>query len=525
MFVQRPLLLLVILLTIAPRCFARVESVEVTLDYIDKKAQERARKPFHSPRVDLPDVLKAEQLDYDKYREIRFRHDRALWSSEKLPFSVEFFHPGYLYQDPVHLNEFTLTHLQPIRFVTDFFDYGSQGGSKLAAKIPADTGYAGFRIHFPVNAPDRMDEVASFLGTSYFRMLGKGQSYGQSARGLTIDCGEDDLAEEFPLFTDWWLGKPHHEDTDLRLYAILDSPNCVGAYRFVIHPGETTIADVEAVVYFRTPDLVQAASPGRKPPANIGIAPLTSMFWFGENSERKFTDYRPEVHDTDGLLMRMDNGEVLWRPLDNTKATRRQFFATKNIRGYGLLQRDRDFDSYQDIFNPYQKVPSVWVEPHGDWGEGEVRLIELSVSTEDRDNVVAFWSPKEVPKPMQPLHFSYALYWTRETDRNFSENKVVSTRIGLDIRDKNRHVFVIDYAGPKLAQFTENTPPTSVPSCSANGIIAENQIFRNPVNGNWRVVLKLEPKAGNKDPIDLRCTLVKGEESLTETWTYLWSPP
>jgi len=508
-------------MALTPRVFARLESAEVTLDYIAKKAEERARKPFRSPKTDFPDSLKQDQLDYDKYREIHFRHDHALWGAEKLPFNVEFFHPGYLYQEPVHIYEFTLTHLQPIRFSGDFFDYGQL---HLAKQIPPDTGYAGFKVLFPLNSPNKLDEVGSFLGASYFRLLGKGQRYGQSARGLAIDCGEDDRPEEFPIFTDWWLGKPHREDTDLRLYAILDSVSCVGAYTFVIRPGETTIADVDAILFFRADDKVQAVNPGRKPIKSIGLAPLTSMFWFGENSERKFDNYRPEVHDSDGLLMKMENGEILWRPLNNASVMRHQRFATKNIRGFGLLQRDRNFENYQDIFNHYQLVPSVWVEPHDDWGEGEVHLVELSTTYEGLDNIVTYWAPKEKPQPLKPYRFAYTLYWTRETDRSFSENKVLGTHIGADSRDKKKREIVIDFSGPKISSLSENDPPVAVASCSENGAINETQVFRNPFNGNWRVVLKMTPKEGNQSPIDIRCTLKKGEEVLTETWTYHWSP-
>jgi glucans biosynthesis protein len=516
------LLLTLALLSIAPSLYARLESAEVNLDYIAKKAEERARKPFHSPKADLPDVLKQDQLDYDRYREIRFRHERALWASEKLPFNVEFFHPGYLYQEPVHLYEFTLVRLQPIRFVGDFFDYGKV---QFARQIPADTGYAGFKILCSLNSKDKMDELGAFLGASYFRLLGKGQSYGLSARGLALDSGEEDRPEEFPIFTDWWLGKPHPEDSDLRFYAILDSPSCAGAFSFVVRPGETTTMDVDAVLYFRTDDKVQSVLPGRKPLKTMGVAPLTSMFWFGENSERKFDDYRPEVHDSDGLLMKMDNGEVLWRPLNNAPVMRHQRFATKNIRGFGLLQRDRDFSNYQDIFRHYHTVPSVWVEPHGDWGDGEINLVELSTTYEGLDNIVAFWSPKELPKPMEPYRLSYSLYWTRETDRSLSDNKVLSTRIGADARDRNKREIAVDFGGSKLASISENDPPTAIASCSENGTITEVQVFRVPFNANWRVILKLEPKPDNKAPIDIRCTLKKGEEVLSETWTYHWSPP
>src|SRR5262245_62058042 len=210
---------MVLLVMAAPgSALAKLEAADVNLEYVAKRAEQRAHKPFHSPRADLPDILRADKLDYDKYREIEFRHEKALWSAEDLPFRVEFFHPGYLYQEPVHLNEFTLTHVQSIRFVQDFFNYRSL---RIERQVPADTGYAGFRMLCELNDPGKWDELGAFLGASYFRLLGKGQRYGQSARGLAIDCGETDRPEEFPIFTDWWLGKPSRGDDRLKMYALL----------------------------------------------------------------------------------------------------------------------------------------------------------------------------------------------------------------------------------------------------------------------------------------------------------------
>src|SRR5208283_1255236 len=120
-------------LMLAGKVLIGAESAQVNLDYIAQRALERARAPFHSPRADLPKVLRQDNLDYDKYREIRFRRDHALWTQDDLPFRIEFFHPGYLYQEPVHVNEFTATHVQPIRFVQDFFDYGDL---KIQKQIP-----------------------------------------------------------------------------------------------------------------------------------------------------------------------------------------------------------------------------------------------------------------------------------------------------------------------------------------------------------------------------------------------------
>jgi glucans biosynthesis protein len=401
-------LFLIIEIALSGRIAVGAESAEVNLDYVADLALKRAQKPFHSPRADLPKVLRQDNLDYDKYREIRFRRDRALWTADDLPFHVEFFHPGYLYQEPVHIYEFTLTHVQPIRFVQDFFDYGKLN---IANEIPSKTGYAGFRILYPLNKTNQLDELGAFLGASYFRLLGKDQRYGMSARGLTLDSGESDRPEEFPIFTDWWLGKPQKDDSELRLFAILDSVSCTGAYEFLIHPGETTVCDVEAILYLRETNKLHAVNPKRQSITTIGLAPLTSMFWFGKTTERKPDDYRSEVHDSDGLLVHMDSGEMLWRPLDNPSVMRDQIFYAPNIRGFGLMQRERSFTAYQDSFNPSHLVPSVWVEPRGNWGEGSLHLVELNSGFEGLDNIVAFWDPKNKPAPLQPYHFGYTLKW------------------------------------------------------------------------------------------------------------------
>src|SRR5436190_8907563 len=384
------------------------ESADINLNYVEKQAELRAHKPFRSPRADLPDFLRADKLDYDKYREIEFRHEKALWAAEDLPFRVEFFHPGYLYEEPVHVNEFTLTAVQAVRFMQDSFNYRSL---QIDKRIPANTGYAGFRLLSELNESNKWDELGAFQGASYFRLLGKGQRYGQSARGLAVDCGEPDRPEEFPIFTDWWLGKPARDADRVKLYAILDSVSCVGAYEMIIIPGERTQVDIKAVLYFREPDKIQAVAPDRKPLKTIGLAPLTSMFWFGKSSERRFDDYRPEVHDSDGLLVQMGNDEILWRPLNNTTEMRHQRFAAKDIRGFGLMQRERDFASYEDLFNFYHQVPSVWVEVHGHWEDGEVNLVELSTQYEGFDNIVAFWDPKVKPRPLERYPFEYTLHW------------------------------------------------------------------------------------------------------------------
>jgi len=517
-----PALAAVAMLVLSPAPVPAAERAEVNFDYVLKRAEERAKQTFKSPRAEMPDVLREDKLNYDQYRKIRFRNDRAFWLADNLPFRAEFFHPGYIYQEPVHLYEFTSTHVQRIRFVQDWFDYSDLG---IERKVPAETGYAGFKIAHPLNKPGEFAELASFLGASYFRMLGKDQRYGSSARGLALDSGEPDRPEEFPIFTDFWLGKPAADDTALKLYTVLDSVSCTGAYEIVIHPGETTMANITATLFFREPDKILAANKDRKPLATMGLAPLTSMFWFGENSERKFDDYRPEVHDTDGLLIHMDGGEILWRPLTNPTVMQHSVFTTKNVRGFGLLQRDREFSHYEEVFNPYHQVPSVWVKPRGDWGEGEVHLVELPTRYEGLDNIVAFWNPKEKPAPLQPFRFGYELLWTREIDFTLSDNKVVATRVGAELHDAKKRQVHLDFAGPQLDAIPESTPPQAIASCSPNAKIYEVQVIRNPFENTWRVLLKFEPAAENKDAVDLRCTLKQGEKPVSETWVYRWMPP
>ena len=517
----RGCIILILGITLAGRAQAAPEAADINLDYVAKLALQRAQQRFVSPAVNLPDVLK--NLNYDQYREIRFPFQNALWTEDNLPFRIGFFHPGYIYREPVQINEFTPGYTQRIPFTPEFFDYGNL---KIKGQIPRHTGYAGFKIFYHLNKTNVFDELAEFQGASYFRMLGAGQSYGLSARGLALDCGETDRTEEFPLFTDWWLGKPDKNAKDLTLYAILDSPSCSGAYEFKIHPGETTIADVDAVLYFREPNRVLQANITQPPIKTVGLAPLTSMFWFGKDTENKPDDYRPEVHNSDGLMVEMANGERLWVPLYNHLNMQHQIFSAPNVRGFGLMQRERSFSAYQDLFTTYEDEPSLWIKPRGtNWDNGDLHLVQLYDPWEYNDNIVAFWSPKSVPPPLEPCRFSYTMYWTRETDMKFSPpNRVVATRIGKTDPNSDARQIFIDFAGPDLDKISPTNPPVAVVNCSSNAKIVANQVVWNPHEKTWRAVLRMEPGT-NTAPVDLRCTLHYNNKPITETWMYQWTRP
>src|SRR5205085_6387853 len=151
------------------------------------------------------------------------------------------------------------------------------------------------------------------------------------------------------------------------VYALLESQRATGAYRFDIVPGAETVVRVQARLYLRA-----AATQV----ATLGIAPLTSMFFSGENQPRR-GDFRPEVHDSDGLQVATGDGEWLWRPLQNPARMTVTSFAVRELRGFGLMQRDRTFSSYEDTEARYERRPSAWVRPLSDWGPGRVELVQL----------------------------------------------------------------------------------------------------------------------------------------------------
>ena len=123
---------------------------------------------------------------YDQYRDIRFKPAKAVWRAANLPFELQLFHPGLYYDQPVRISEVVDGKAREIRFDPEFFDYGK---NKVDPQGLRGLGFAGFRVHFPLNNPKYKDEVLVFQGASYFRALGKDQRYGLSARGLAVDTG------------------------------------------------------------------------------------------------------------------------------------------------------------------------------------------------------------------------------------------------------------------------------------------------------------------------------------------------
>jgi glucans biosynthesis protein len=479
------------------------------LEDVALRAQKLATHSYEDPAGSVPRWLL--DIRYDEWRDIRFRTDRALWKDKGLPFSVQFFHLGHFYDRAVRVNVVTPKGVAPFHFTPDLFDYGK---NEFGSRVPQDLGFAGFRLHYPIKTKTYQDEVIVFLGASYLRAVGRDEGFGLSARGLAIDTALPS-GEEFPWFREYWLVEPSKGATSMTLYALLDSPSATGAYQFVVTPGVETRVDVSMRVFAR--DQI----------AKVGIAPLTSMFFHGENTVGHFDDYRPEVHDSDGLLVAADGGEWLWRPLENPNALRLALFNLTNPRGFGLMQRDRNLDHYQDLEARPDLRPTAWVEPKGDWGEGHVELVEIPSRNETNDNVVAYWVPSIKPTPTVPLSLAYALYWYGDDSKRPPGGRVIATRRDSGTFENGRRL-VVDFESPTLRALPADAVVQGVVTIAGGSAaqgraeMLEQQMVRNPVTGSWRLVFQIRPL--DNDPIELRAFLRHGENVLTETWSYLLVP-
>jgi len=468
---------------------------------VARRARANAEAPYQPPGKKPPEALAA--LNYDQYRDIRFRPDRALWRADKLPFEVMFFHLGKLQTEPVLINEVSAQGIQHIRYRATEFDYGK---NKLSTQTWGDIGFAGFRVHYPLHNEEYKDEIIVFLGASYFRALGSGQRYGLSARGLAIDT-VGGSGEEFPRFSEFWLVKPAPGASTLTAYALLDSRRVTGAYEFEIRPGVETAIDIRARLFFR--DSV----------ATLGIAPLTSMYFFGENQPHR-TDFRPEVHDSDGLLVATGSGEWLWRPLINPRQALTTSFGMSDMRGFGLMQRDRNFHNFEDPEASYELRPSAWIEPIGSWGAGRVELVQLSTPDETNDNIVAYWVPEKKPVAGESLEFSYKLQWQGQQMQRPPAAWVVQTRAGRGFSElaDDEQQFIVDFEGPALTNLPPDTPVEAVVSSPVNGRILESNVYRVEATGAWRMAVRVR-QIDPGQTAELRGFLQYGDDVLTETWS------
>lgn len=481
---------------------------QFSFDLLSEEMRQLAAGP-HQPPQRVPSFL--DDLKYDDYRLIAFRPDRARWIEDDSFFRLHAFSMGWLFKDPVLLFEVTGDQAAPIVITTDDFQYLND----LSTRIPAHAempGVAGFRLHHPLNRPDVWDELVAFQGASYFRALGRGSAYGLSSRGLAVNSGLSQ-AEEFPRFSRFYIERPGGFRDSITVYAALESESVTGAYRFVITPGAETLMDVTARLYFRS-----AVD-------QLGIAPLTSMHLFSEKNRAQFDDYRPNVHDSEALRIVRADGDVIWRPLNNPPRLAGSYFMEQGIRSFGLFQRDREFDHYQDAAAHYERRPSLDVEPIGDWGKGAVRLVEIPTDLEVNDNIVAFWVPDGLIKAGDAREFAYRLRWgDLPHDPDDARAYIYETRSGEGgvsgvENSEGTRKFVVDFRGGLLARLPEGAEIEAVTSVQGGEIVTQTLA---PIAGTdvWRLVLDVSAEAGAT--VELSAHVAGYGRKLSELWLYQW---
>ncbi len=458
-----------------------------------------ALQPYISPEQRTQQNLPA--LTYDEYRDIRFNPDRSIWRGEQLNAELQLFATGYLATTPV---EIWLVHKGMAQRLTANQKDFSVGPLALKKAPNAPHGLSGFRIHGPINRSDYFDEHTVFQGASYFRAVARGQVYGLSARGLAINTARPQ-GEEFPVFKSFWIEKPNKGDDNVIVHALLDSPSVTGAYHFDIRPGIETIMQVSAQLF------------ARKSIAHAGLAPLTSMFLFGPACRRIKNDFRPAVFDSEGLAIYNGRSERLWRPLTNPKTLQTSVFEDENPKGFGLIQRDRSFNSFQDLEANYERRPSLWVEPTGGWGKGHVELIEIPTNEEIHDNIVAYWKPTVSIEPGKPFQFAYRLRWTGMDPADNIPGRIAKTRVGVGAKPGTTK-FVIDVTGPTIEQ--DKLPKADLSTPNAK-LLAPVVVQKNPKIDGLRV--SFDVATANLDVAELRLDLTADNRRVCETWLYRWT--
>lgn len=486
-----------------------------SLDDVSAKARDLMEKPYVAPASNLPPVFST--MQFADYQKIQPRRDRFEWSDQGTPFKLSFYHQGMQFNAPVKINEVVGNAVQEIKYDASRFDFGDLAFDKDAT---AKLGYAGFRVLYPINQDGKDDEIMSFLGASYFRVVGKGQVYGLSSRGLAIDTALQ-APEEFPNFREFWIQRPNPQDKQLVIYALLDSPRVTGAYQFILTPGKDAVLDVQANVFMRG-DV-----------NTLGIAPLTSMFLYGPNQQREKHNFRPAIHDSNGLAIHTGSGEWLWRPLNNPRQLAVSTFQVENPLGFGLLQRGREFSRFEDLKDRYDLRPSAWIEPQGKWGKGKVELVEIPTADETNDNIVAFWTPDVQPVKGEARQFAYRMHWTTdEAALHGPDNAWVRQTFNAagELMQPNlirkldgSTALLVDFEGPVLAKLPDNAAVTSQVSVGDNAELLENVLERNTAIQGWRLTLRVRVK-NTALPVELRAALMQGDKPLSETWSYQMPP-
>lgn len=481
------------------------KSFAFDLDELSALARKRAAQPYQ-PAEPLPAYMR--NLSYSAYQGIHFNPRRALWREAASYFQVQMLPAGSFYQQRVRLNIVDSVGIHPVPFDKGLFQFADPN---VERETPADLGYTGFSLTRPGGKGEEPEPFLTFAGGSYFQAIGRSQTMGTFGRGIAIDTGLSS-GEEFPAFVEFWLERPSAKSTTMRFYGLLDGNSLTGAYEFTVKPGDATRIGVRARLYLRNQ------------PQLIGIAPLTGMFFYGENTSRPIGHWRPRVHDANGLLINDGgSGEWLWRPLINPTHLLASHMQVEKLRGFGLMQRNHSFEDFQDPDARFERHPSSWVAPRGEWGKGHVSLLLLPAPNETNRNVVAFFVADHKVQPGEELAYDYDIHFGDERISRQPLARAVNTFVGnaRSIDQNNEpgsYLIAVNFAGDNLARLPGNAPVVARVTALEGGQVLRQYVQRIPQLKGWRLTMQVKPGEGK--PLQLRAYLAQEENALSETWTY-----
>jgi glucans biosynthesis protein len=496
----------------APDRPALGDPIAFSYEALKAEARRKVSQPYVEAPRPAPEIVQA--IDYDRWSEITFNTDHALFKQARFP--VCFFHLGRFFPAAVRIHQVERGWAREV--IYNQADFNMPRDS-VAHGLPKGAGFAGLRFQEPRDgALDwRRNDWAAFLGASYFRAIGELYQYGLSARGVAIDTAVYDKPEEFPVFTNLYVEEPGGDRDSVILHALLEGPSIVGAYRFVMTRGKGVVMEIDQTLLLR------------RPVTRLGLAPLTSMYWFSETAKPTAVDWRPEVHDSDGLSLWTGAGERIWRPLNDPPRASASAFNDHDPKGFGLMQRDRAFDHYLDGVY-YDRRPSLWVEPKGGWGKGSVQLIELPTDDEINDNIVVAWVPDFPATAGSEFNLAYTLYWLAGEPHPSPLARCVATRLGRggqpgQPRPSGARKFLVEFDGGPLVDLPFGVKPEMSLQASRGRIGDDRLIEAVPdgVAGHWRVQFDLAEVDGS-EPVELRMHLSVGARTISETWMFQYHP-
>jgi len=461
-------------------------------------ARNLSKQPFKPLSADIPEVFR--DLGYDQYAAIRERPGTAIWAPDNTGFAIEPLHRGFIFSTPLEINLVAEGKARRVIYDPAMFEFG-----KLAVpKNLGDIGFSGFRVL--AQGEDGFSALAIFQGASFFRAVAPGQTLGTMARAMSIKTA-DPRGEEFPAFRAVWIERPTLAAGALVMHALIGSESVTGAYHFTLRPGEATIIDTECALF------------ARAAVDNLGLATMSATHLSGPIDERRNEDLRPSVSEVTGLQILTGKGEWLWRPVANRDTLQISTFIDENPRGFGFLQRDRDFDHYQDDDQHFETRPSLWIEPIGDWSAGGVQLVEIPSDSEANGNIIGFWKPKQLLAAGSETFFAYRQFWCWNPPVQPPLAIVTQSRSGRVSSSKRRR-FMVEFAG-EILRLPQNADAPKANLNASPGSITALRTFTSADKKSCRIWF--EPDFGNAAYSELRLVMEAAGKPISETWLYRWT--